>query len=165
MSSLLYTFGAEVQERIEHVVLDLQKQMAALAAAQSGEEMIDIVEAGRIVVSQKVTRSNSWDNDIPEQNVAVYMTEGAILLKVNDSIKADARVSLSPEQAIEIAQLLLKTAEVQPEYAERAKALREELANLGTKYKDQVSGLGLESEVDVLDERGTFVVSSTAIEA
>lgn len=68
--------------------------------------------------------------------ISVYLDEAYINL--------DGR-ALTPKQAIEIAQILMKAAECQTEYAVAAKDLDEQKNHLDAKYKDMISGLGLEN--------------------
>ena len=51
---------------------------------------------------------------------------------------------MDPEKAIELAQLLMKAAESQTDYAKKRKALQEEMEMLDTAFKDRISGLGIE---------------------
>lgn len=62
----------------------------------------------------------------------------------HESIALDGR-TFTPKQAIELAQLLMKAAECQTEYAAAAKDLDEQKQQLDAKYKDMISGLGLEN--------------------
>lgn len=112
-----------------------------------------MVQVGKIVTREAdYTRFNSTS----ERYVAVSMTQHSVQLSIHDG--GSESVGLTPEQAIELGQMLLKAAECQPEYAEADKTLDEERAKLNMRYKDTISGLGLETEIDVVDARGTFKV-------
>lgn len=115
-----------------------------------------------IDVGKVVTRKmhNDKYNNIPEENISVGMDEGAIQLTLR--VEHEKAMRLSRKQAIEVGQMLLKAAEVHPEYAAKAKQVREETEKLAIKYKDMISGLGLETETDVVDARGTFKVIESA---
>lgn len=67
-------------------------------------------------------------------------------------------MKLTAAQAIEFGQVLLKAAETQPEYAAEAARLREEQSKLAGKYKDMISGMGLDALNDRLDDDGSLKV-------
>jgi hypothetical protein len=120
------------------------------------------IEVGKVITCK--ANNHTPFGPISEESVGVSMGENGISLDVSQH--ADVRALLHPlsptmltaEQAIELGQMLLKAAECQSEYAEAVKLLNEEKAKLATKYKDMISGLGLDSVVDVVDARGTFQV-------
>lgn len=117
-----------------------------------------MINVGKIVMREM---HNDKYNNIPEENISVGMDEGAIQLTLKAGHDMNG-MRLSPKQAIEVGQMLLKAAEVHPEYAVKAKQVREETEKLAVKYKDMISGLGLETETDVVDARGTFKVIESA---
>lgn len=114
-----------------------------------------MIEVGKIVT--RTANQTSYDS-VAEESISVAMGEFNIQLTAS-SWETFGFVHLTSQQAIELGQILLKAAEVQPEYAEESKRLSEETTKLGVRYKDMISGLGLETEVDVIDARGTFTVS------
>lgn len=116
----------------------------------------DMIEVGKVVIREAV--SHQYDST-PEEAVTVSMNENGIMLSVS---RKYGMADMNPEQTLELGQILLKTAEVQPEYAEEANRLAEETKNLATKYRDMISGLGLEIERDIVDVRGTFTVVDSA---
>lgn len=153
----------ETQARVQALIMQMQLQDTSsrswfgdippppLEPTHEGEPMS--IDVGKIVTR----KANEGPYEIEsEENVSIRMSEQCISL--NMSNKTMNCVDLTSEQAIELGQLLLKAAEVQAEYAAEAARLREETAKLGTKYKDMISGLGLETEVDIVDSRGTFKV-------
>lgn len=114
------------------------------------------INVGKIVTSE--ASSSPYDSQ-GEESISIGMTEQYVMLSVQgDSHRDSFSKPLTSAQAIELGQLLLKAAEMQPEYATEAAHLREEAAKLAIKYKDMISGLGLETEVDIVDARGTFKV-------
>lgn len=64
-------------------------------------------------------------------------------LSVNNE-KEHVAVQMEPEQAIELAQLLMKAAESQVEYAASRKELQDEMEKLDAEFKDRISGLGID---------------------
>lgn len=114
------------------------------------------IDVGKVVI--KEAYDNSYTSGA-EENVSVRISEQAVELYINaDKQRVSGGLSMTPEQAIELGQMLLKAAEVQSEYAAEATRLQAETEKLATKYKDMISGLGLETEVDIVDARGTFKV-------
>lgn len=111
------------------------------------------IEVGEIVMREATDGPYA---SVDKESVSVRMDEKTIML--NMSSGSMNLMSLTPEQAIELGQLLLKAAEVQPEYAAEAARLNDERAKLAARYKDMISGLGLETEIDIVDARGTFKV-------
>jgi len=92
---------------------------------------------GMITVGEVKT---NYGNSMSKDSVSVNLDQSSIGIR----IKSDS-VYMSPEQAIELAQLLMKAAECQSEYAAAAKDLEEQKTRLDVKYKDMISGLGLEN--------------------
>ena len=110
-----------------------------------------MIEVGKVVLRE--ARDTNWDSCL-EESISVSMSSSAILL----SIAVQKSANITPEQAITLAQFLLKSAEIQPEYAAATKDLADQQAKLNAKTKDQISGLGLDVEVDIVDSHGTFKV-------
>lgn len=99
--------------------------------------------------------------DIAEESIVVSMTVHGISISHRHpdvSGRHMSGMSLTSEQSIELGQLLLKAAECQPEYADSVKRLDEERVKLENRYKDMLSGLGLDIEIDVDDSHNTFKV-------
>ena len=111
------------------------------------------MEVGKIITREM--NIDAYDHS-PEQNVSVDMDYNGIWLRMVQS--SSGRALLTSEQAIELGQLLLKAAEIQPEYTEAVTKLDDERKLLDARYKDLISGLGLAVDMDVIDERGTFKV-------
>lgn len=126
-----------------------------------GEPMIEV---GKVVTREAYTGQYEFNR---EENVSVGMSESSISLRVNKdkpdgsraSMYSDPPANLTPQQAIDLAQILLKAAEIQTEYAEASKKLREETEALQKRYKDLISGLGTDVDIDVVDARGAFTVN------
>lgn len=118
-----------------------------------------MIDVAKIVVRERV-RGNSWDDTNTEESVRISMSVQGIYLQVN---KGDLQ-KLTPEQALEVGQYLLKSAEIQSEYAEAITKIDEERKKVEASYKDMVSGLGLDVEVDVNNPRNTIVVTAGELE-
>lgn len=114
-----------------------------------------MIEVGKIVTREPITDSYS---SCHEENVTVGMDERSVVLIRSAERGSRSTVQLSSAQAIELGQLLLKAAECQPDYAEAAKELEAQKTALATKYKDMISGLGLEADIDITDARNPFQV-------
>lgn len=111
-----------------------------------------MIEVGKIVTKAQY-RGGGFGDGTPEESIQVTIDARSIDVSL---ARQSGYLSMTPAQAIELGQLLLKAAEVQPEYAVAAKALSEEETKLRARFKDMVSGIGLDSEVDISDPRGTF---------
>lgn len=121
-----------------------------------------MIEVGKVVTRQ--ARTYDYGN-LSEESVSVNMDASGIALGFNTDFserlmlhKDFLGMMLTSEQAIELGQILLKAAECQTEYAAAAALLDEERIKLDTRYKDMISGLGLDVEVDVDDSHNTFKV-------
>lgn len=101
-----------------------------------------MIEVGK-VVTQPARAINNFGSH-KEEAVSVMMTETEIRLRIITQ-EGTYFAILSPQRAIEVAQILMKAAECQTEYAKAAKDLEAQKDKLNAKYKDMISGLGLEN--------------------
>jgi len=123
------------------------------------------IEVGKIVTRQ-ARDDTGYGGGISEEAITVTMDVNGVMLELACDLSERATLrgaffsgkTLTPEQAIELGQILLKAAEVQTEYAESIKLLDEERAKLNARYKDMISGLGIDADVDVEDAHNTFKV-------
>ncbi|MBB3752534.1 hypothetical protein FHT44_005046 [Mycolicibacterium sp. BK634] len=115
-----------------------------------------MIEVGKVVTRAYAPGDDWGSRSQPEKAFKVLIDTAGIHLSGEAG-------KLTPDQAVELGQLLLKAAEVQPEYAKAADALSEEAQKLQAKFKDMVSGIGLNHEVDIDDARGTFTKVTRAL--
>lgn len=122
-----------------------------------------MIEVGKVVTRE--AREGIGGGGLREESIVVNMNVNGIVIGLHIDLServmlhgSYAGATLTSEQAIELGQILLKAAECQTEYAEAAKLLDEERIKLDARYKDMISGLGLDTEVDVDDSHNTFKV-------
>lgn len=158
-------FYHAIQEQLEIEVRKLQQKMIVIDNPRPThkEEGVHVMEVGKIV-TQEARHGGQYSPTVGEESLTVDMSGGIIVLRVEQSRSERERmytikpVQLTAEQALELGQVLLKAAEILPEYRDAINKITEERTKIEARYKDMISGLGLNSEVDVLDERGTFKV-------
>jgi hypothetical protein len=129
----------------------LQLLVAELEPTHIEGDSMGMIEVGKVVTREG--RNLRHTGNIPEESVRVMMDEDEIYLSTKDGM-----IRLPLPKAIELGQMVLKAAEAQVEYAAAAKELAAQKAKLDAKYKDLVSGLGLENLTDRLDENGGLKV-------
>lgn len=147
--------------------MDAPQQVSTPTPTPKGDIQMEV---GKIV-TQPAQRSTYSSNG--EESISVYMSENAITLQAmhdregRDRLLPAGGMALTAAQALELGQFLLKSAELQPEYAEAHRKLREEGTKLDKRFADMISGLGLDPDVEVsiIDERGTFKVVENILEA
>ena len=108
-----------------------------------------MIEVGKIVLAAASRKIGT--SPLREEYISVKMDEDGIYLDVNDD---GPLVRVPHQKALDLGQMLLKAVEAQQEYAVAAKELNDQKAKLDARYRDLISGLGLEALVDRLDENG-----------
>lgn len=98
-----------------------------------------MIQVGKVIT--KPARAINEFGSHTEEGVTVWMADDVLTIGFDD----DRGGRLTPKQAIDLAQLLMKAAECQTEYAKAAKELEDQKDKLNIKYKDMISGLGLEN--------------------
>ncbi len=153
---------SEALLRTRQIEADYEKWLAdeKRSAAKKPTHKGEVMEVGKIITKEAYRSSYSRQE---EQSISVDMSKSSITLRGNggdDGGGGSRQTPLTPEQALELGQFLLKAAELQPEYSAAHQRLADEGEKLDKRFKDMISGLGIDPdvEVDVLDDRGTFTV-------
>lgn len=159
--SFLDDFQMIIEEQVKAMLLaqmiSLEKVAVTLPLPPTERPTMTTINVGEIIL-------NETGGPFPEAREAIKigMDEAWVSVTFKTAIldppTAAVNLRLTAEQAIEFGQILLKAAETQPKYAEEAKRLREEQSKLAGKYKDLISGMGLEVLNDRLDDDGSLKV-------
>jgi hypothetical protein len=169
LDDFIDSFYPILQQQVEIEVRKLQHHfdqqiVSEIPPPTHKEEGVHTMEVGKIVTQDGHHAINFSGTSVKEESLTVSMSGNQITLTANQDMTERERmygirpVHMTPEQALELGQVLLKAAEILPEYRDAINKITEERTKVEARYKDMISGLGLDSEVDVLDERGTFKV-------
>ena len=129
----------EQQAHLRQLRHDVKKLTEKQERYVNNDKEDDMIEVGKVVIQAGSTTGSKYK---AEESIRIIMDQHTIGLGHNGPLVA---TELTSKQAVELAQLLMKAAECQTEYAVAAKELEEQKKRLDAKYKDMISGLGLEN--------------------